>query len=43
MDSGKERSEITFSASFSGHKQLLEAKKAVETQFPDATISFLEL
>jgi len=43
MDSGTQRSEITFAASFSGHKQLLDAKKAVEKQFPDATISFLEI
>ena len=43
MDSGQERSEITFAASFSGHTQLLSAKKAIEMQFPDATISFLEI
>lgn len=43
MDSGKERSEITFAASFAGHQQLLNAKKDVEKQFPDATISFLEI
>jgi len=43
MDSGTERSEITFAASFKGHTQLLAAKKAVENQFPDATISFLEI
>ena len=43
MDSGRERSEITFAASFKGHNQLLEAKKAIESQFPDASISFLEI
>lgn len=43
MDSNTERSEITFAASFSGHNQLLEAKKAVESKFPGATISFLEI
>jgi uncharacterized membrane protein YhiD involved in acid resistance len=43
MDSSTERSEITFAAIFTGHSQLLEAKKAVESRFPDATISFLEI
>ena len=43
MDSGADRSELTFSASFSGHEQLLAAKNAVEAEFSGANVSFLEV